>query len=298
MDFASQKWKNCLLSAVVAVAHIGVLVPLVVNGSKIKRPIREVKVKVNLNSGELMTAPELGEPQIKAGGNPPAPEPPAPEPPAPEPPKPDPAIQQQKIAERNRKLAEQRRKKQIAERNRKLAEKRKLQQKIAERNRKLAENRRKAEAAAWQKRMVDAQNRKLAERRKRNSGVHHDSSWDNPHNIPEGNRNVGQRRGAMKNNPQIGGDSRAEDRYFAALIEYFKGRWVPPPGILGGEAASVLVGLQVGANGRILSWQLVERSPSAAVNSAVEQMLRKITTLPAPPNGAISFKIRLSSDML
>ena len=265
MDFASQKWKNCLLSAVVAVAHIGVLVPLVVNGSKIKRPIREVKVKVNLNSGELMTAPELGEPQIKAGGNPPAPEPPAPEPPAPEPPKPDPAIQQQKIAERNRKLAE---------------------------------NRRKAEAAAWQKRMVDAQNRKLAERRKRNSGVHHDSSWDNPHNIPEGNRNVGQRRGAMKNNPQIGGDSRAEDRYFAALIEYFKGRWVPPPGILGGEAASVLVGLQVGANGRILSWQLVERSPSAAVNSAVEQMLRKITTLPAPPNGAISFKIRLSSDML
>lgn len=282
MDFASQKWKNCLLSAVVAVAHIGVLVPLVVNGSKIKRPIREVKVKVNLNSGELMTAPELGEPQIKAGGNPPAPEPPAPEPPAPEPPKPDPAIQQQKIAERNRKLAE----------------KRKLQQKIAERNRKLAENRRKAEAAAWQKRMVDAQNRKLAERRKRNSGVHHDSSWDNPHNIPEGNRNVGQRRGAMKNNPQIGGDSRAEDRYFAALIEYFKGRWVPPPGILGGEAASVLVGLQVGANGRILSWQLVERSPSAAVNSAVEQMLRKITTLPAPPNGAISFKIRLSSDML
>ena len=128
--------------------------------------------------------------------------------------------------------------------------------------------------------------------------MHHDSSWDNPNNIPTGNRNVGQRKGEMKVNPKIGGDSRAEDQYFAALPDWFKDKWSAPPGILAGDNNSVIVQLEVAADGRLLRWRLVERSSSQAVNASVEQMLRQLTRLPAPPNGAIKFKLRLNTDLL
>ena len=270
----------------------------------------EIPFKVKLGGFEPSHAPIVGPPErLRPTGQernipPPAPPEPVPAPPKPAIPKPDPAVEEA----RRKKAAEDARRKKAAEeaRKKRAAEEARRKKAAEEARRKKA-----AEEARRKKAAEEARRKKAAEEaRRRQQQVHHDSRWDNwdPNkpasnggsntnaNVPIGTRDAGQRRGAVDSRTPAGGATADEQAYWAKVRSFFMDKWKPPAGIFVDETTQVQVTVEVNASGRVTRKWISKRSPNAAVNASAEALLKNLSVIPKPPNGATRFTLSLVQD--
>ena len=143
----------------------------------------------------------------------------------------------------------------------------------------------------------------------------HDSSWDKfdpgkpapaapkggggsnfNRNVPIGSRDRGQKIGKADNRTPAGGAKVDEEKYWSGMDSFFRDRWTPPPGVLVDETTAVTIHISADARGTILSKRIVRRSPNPAVTRSVEEMLARLSRIPAPPNGPVEFDLNLVSE--
>ena len=88
--------------------------------------------------------------------------------------------------------------------------------------------------------------------------------------------------------------SKEVNEYYYKVEAFLKRRW-NQPSVFGADRPKVLILFRVAADGRVISARIQERSGNAAMDSSVEQMLRGLTALPAPPQ-AMDFTVTMEID--
>ena len=144
--------------------------------------------------------------------------------------------------------------------------------------------------------------------------VYHDDSWDkfDPNkpapaktqsggsnfnrNVPIGSRDRGQKLGKTDNRTPAGGKKADDALWGEKLYAFFRDRWTPPPGVLVDATTAVTIHISVDARGTVLSKHIVRRSPNPAVTRSVEEMLARLTRIPAPPDGPDEIDLTLISE--
>ncbi len=82
--------------------------------------------------------------------------------------------------------------------------------------------------------------------------------------------------------------------YYDRVSAYLYELWVQPSKMeLKGGRPKVSVSISLDASGRVLSSSIKARSGVASMDSSVEELLKKLSSLPAPPSGAMSFEVSL-----
>ena len=87
--------------------------------------------------------------------------------------------------------------------------------------------------------------------------------------------------------------SKEVNEYYSKVEEFLKRRWDQPS--VFGDRPKVLILFKVAADGRVISVRIEERSGNAAMDASVENLLRGLKTLPAPPQ-AMEFTVTMEID--
>ena len=87
--------------------------------------------------------------------------------------------------------------------------------------------------------------------------------------------------------------SKEVNEYYSKVEEFLKRRWDQPS--VFGDRPKVLILFKVAADGRVISVRIQERSGNAAMDASVENLLRGLKTLPAPPQ-AMEFTVTMEID--
>lgn len=88
--------------------------------------------------------------------------------------------------------------------------------------------------------------------------------------------------------------SKEVNEYYSKVEAFLKRRW-NQPSIFGGDRPKVLILFRVAADGRVVSARIQERSGNSAMDASVDEMLRGLTALPAPPQ-AMEFTVTMEID--
>jgi len=88
--------------------------------------------------------------------------------------------------------------------------------------------------------------------------------------------------------------SKEVSEYYYKVETFLKRRW-NQPSIFGGDRPRVLILFRVAADGRLISARIQERSGNPAMDSSVDEMLRGLSVLPAPPQ-AMEFTVTMEID--
>lgn len=258
------------------------------------KPKEENLFRVKIGGRELSHAEHVGKPERKAPGHPALP-----------PPEPDDSAaaaelaarraavieQQKKIAIQKKKAAELRQKQLAEKRRQEMLKKKKLAELQREKalEKKKAEAKRKAEAEA--KRKAEAERRRKADDiyrpsdRKTPIGRRGDGGTNLNSKVPIGARDVGQKYGKQDNRDPGGGANQKMEEYgLQRLVPYLKTKWdEPPDSLLGGRRPEVLIELTIEGNGRVSAAKITKKSGIKAMDESVEILLKKLDSVPAPP---------------
>ncbi len=116
-------------------------------------------------------------------------------------------------------------------------------------------------------------------------------------NVPIGTRNRAQQKGKQDNRTPGGGATEAMEKYGKRLSTYLETRWTQPADIfLNDNRPSVLIELQIAADGRVISGRIVEASKIAAMDESVRLMLKNLDRVPIPPGGATTLQIYMQTE--
>lgn len=141
--------------------------------------------------------------------------------------------------------------------------------------------------------------------------VFHDSRWDNFYpnrqtavsggsnfnrNVPIGSRDRGQKIGRADHRTPAGGATPDEEKYAHDMVGFIREKWDRPPGILVDETVAVTIELTIDANGRVIGKRIIKPSPNPAVNRSVQELLKKLSIVPRPPNGGTTLAYSLISE--
>lgn len=92
----------------------------------------------------------------------------------------------------------------------------------------------------------------------------------------------------------VGPVSQIPASYYETIAAFLYQRWAQPGRAeLGGRKPTVAVSLSLDAGGRVKSAAITRRSGIAPMDASVEALLAGLTTLPAPPNGAMTLSVNL-----
>jgi len=92
----------------------------------------------------------------------------------------------------------------------------------------------------------------------------------------------------------VGPVSQIPASYYETVASFLYQRWAQPGRAeLGGRKPTVAVSLSLDASGRVKSASITRRSGIAPMDASVEALLAGLTTLPAPPNGAMTLSVNL-----
>ncbi|MBE6364264.1 MAG: TonB C-terminal domain-containing protein [Lentisphaerae bacterium] len=215
---------------------------------------------------------------------------------------------QQREAEQRRQQ-EQQRQRQQAEQRRRQEQERQRQQREAEqrrqqeqqRQRQQAEQRRRQEQERQRQQRAAEQRRRQEQERQRREreSVHTDPNAGNfdpnkrygggtntNQNTRTGNRDAGQARGEVDSRTPAGGATRdmeaRRNAYIRQVIPIIQNRWQPPAGVFITRETAVQISVEIDTRGNFTG-RIIRRSPNAAVNRSVEEMLRTFSRLPVPP---------------
>ena len=82
--------------------------------------------------------------------------------------------------------------------------------------------------------------------------------------------------------------------YYDSISSFLYDRWDQPSKLaVSGEPPSVLVKLNIGADGRLMGYQIMKNSNFLEMDNSVKQMLDSVDKLPSPPKGAITIEATL-----
>jgi hypothetical protein len=82
--------------------------------------------------------------------------------------------------------------------------------------------------------------------------------------------------------------------YYDSVSSYLYERWEQPSKLaVSGELPSVLVRLKIGADGRLMGYQIIKNSNLTEMDNSIKRMLDAIDRLPPPPDGAITIEATL-----
>jgi len=82
--------------------------------------------------------------------------------------------------------------------------------------------------------------------------------------------------------------------YFDSVSSFLYEKWEQPSKLaVSGEPPSALVRLKIGANGRLMGYQIIKDSNFTEMNNSIKLMLDTINTLPPPPDGAMTIEVTL-----
>ena len=82
--------------------------------------------------------------------------------------------------------------------------------------------------------------------------------------------------------------------YYDEVSQYLYSRWQQPSrSLTGSETPVVQVRVSIDANGKILDASIIKKSSIVAMDSSVNQLLSKLSSLPHPPEGPMEFDIYL-----
>ena len=70
--------------------------------------------------------------------------------------------------------------------------------------------------------------------------------------------------------------------YIRQVIPIIQNRWQPPAGVFITRETAVQISVEIDTRGNFTG-RIIRRSPNAAVNRSVEEMLRTFSRLPVPP---------------
>jgi TonB family protein len=82
--------------------------------------------------------------------------------------------------------------------------------------------------------------------------------------------------------------------YYDTVASFLYQRWAQPSRAeLSGRKPTVAVNISIDAAGRVKSVSIARRSGLAPMDSSVEALIAGLTSLPAPPNGAMTLSINM-----
>ena len=102
-----------------------------------------------------------------------------------------------------------------------------------------------------------------------------------------------QRMRVSRSGP-VGPVSQVLASYYDTVASFLYQRWAQPSRAeLNGRKPTVAVNISIDAAGRVKSVNIARRSGLAPMDSSVEALIAELTSLPAPPNGAMTLSINL-----
>ena len=116
-------------------------------------------------------------------------------------------------------------------------------------------------------------------------------------NVPIGSRDRGQEKGPADYRTPGGGLSEKMEQYNRNAARYLKHRWAQPPkSLLGDTLPSVVIELDIAADGRVFGKRIITLSGNTAMDDSVRRMLQQLDRMPTPPEGKVCIQFALQTE--